>query len=294
MFDSISQDSIRLKSGQAHYHRIDNTGAEESTLAQQPIHFFHATAYPFGSYIDMLHRLSDKHSVFGLAHRGCWEGHSGPKAQVQWHSYADDLIDFLDQKKCGPVVGMGHSIGAVTTMFAAIKRPDLFSALVLIDPVFVAPPIWYMSRLAKLMNKPIPMEAVARRRPNQWNDREEAVAFHQGKRAFSRFTSTSMEAYGHFGIKETDKGFGLTFCRDWEAHIYSSVPYVWRQLPKLNLPTLGLRGVHSDVITEKTWRRWQKIRPNDTLVSLKECGHLLPHERPEECASHIKEFLAAL
>ncbi len=177
-------------------------------------------------------------------------------------------------------------------MFAAIKRPDLFSRVVLIDPVFVAPPLWYMSRLARLLNKPIPMAAVAKKRPNQWSSREEAVEFHRGKRAFSRFTDSSMEAYGHFGIKETDKGFGLRFSRDWEAHIYSSVPYIWRQLPKLTLPALGMRGEHSDVLIDKSWSRWQKVRPQDLFISLSECGHMLPHERPLEVAAHILDFLA--
>ena len=35
------------------------------------------------------------------------------------------------------IVGIGHSLGGVTTMYAALQRPDLFRALVFIDPVFL-------------------------------------------------------------------------------------------------------------------------------------------------------------
>ncbi|WP_299977485.1 alpha/beta hydrolase [uncultured Pseudoteredinibacter sp.] len=287
MYQRIKEIANDMHHGKGHFNELlsEKEGAET-------IHFYHATGYPFGSYADLLSRLADDYNIFGLAHRGCWEDQAEPNSSIAWHNYADDLIEFLDRQKRGPVIGMGHSIGGVTTMFAAIKRPDLFSKIVLIDPVFVAPPLWYMSRLARLLNKPVPMAAVAKKRPNQWASREEAVNFHRSKRAFSRFTEKSMEAYGHFGIKETDKGFGLRFSRDWEAHIYSSVPYIWRQLPKLKLPVLGLRGEFSDVLMDKSWGRWQKLRPQDQLFSLSEAGHMLPHERPLECAEHIKEFLS--
>ncbi|GAA6150919.1 alpha/beta hydrolase [Pseudoteredinibacter isoporae] len=286
MYQRIQEQRSEMIHGKGHFHEV-----RAKRDAADTIHFYHATGFPFGSYADLFSRLAEDNTIFGLAHRGCWEDQAEPESSVAWHNYADDLIEFLDKQKRGPVVGMGHSIGGVTTMFAAIKRPDLFSKIVLIDPVFVAPPLWYMSRLAHLIKKPVPMAAIAKRRPNHWSTREEAVNFHRGKRAFCRFTDVSMEAYGHFGIKETDKGFGLRFSRDWEAHIYSSVPYIWRQLPKLQLPVLGLRGEYSDVLMDKSWRRWKKLRPQDQLISLAECGHMLPHERPLECAERIRDFL---
>lgn len=290
MFHSIIEEPISLSSGNAHYHQIQ----QQNTPELEPIHFYHATAYPFGSYADLVLRLAQEQArdIFGLAHRGCWNEHSGPQKDTEWEDYADDLIEFLEKKNCGPVVGIGHSIGAVTTMFAAIKRPELFSKLVLIDPVFVAPPIWCVSKLMRTINRPNPMAAVAKRRPNKWSSREQAVDFHRGKRAFSRFTDLTMEAYGHFGIKTDDEDFSLRFDRDWESHIYTTVPYIWRHLPKVNVPVLGLRGVHSDVINDKTWQRWGRMRPQDKLVALDKCGHLLPHEQPAECAVHIQEFLA--
>ena len=39
------------------------------------------------------------------------------------------------------VIGVGHSLGGVLTLYAAIRRPDLFRALVFIDPVFLPPAV---------------------------------------------------------------------------------------------------------------------------------------------------------
>lgn len=286
MYQRILEKRSEMKFGRGHFNEIKSPVEQAQT-----IHFYHATGYPFGSYADMLGRLADDYNILGLAHRGCWEGQPAPDSSVAWHNYADDLIEFLDQQKRGPVIGMGHSIGGVTTMFAAIKRPDLFSKIILIDPVFVAPPFWYMARLARLINQPVPMVKVAKKRPNQFASRQEAVDFHRAKRAFSRFTDLSMEAYGQFAIKEAERGFTLRFCRDWEAHVYNSVPYVWRQLPKLKLPVLGMRGEFSDVLMDASWKKWQKLRPQDDLHTLAQCGHMLPHERPLQCAELIHNFL---
>ena len=35
------------------------------------------------------------------------------------------------------MIGMGHSIGAIVTLRAALREPTLFRALVLIDPVLL-------------------------------------------------------------------------------------------------------------------------------------------------------------
>ena len=42
-----------------------------------------------------------------------------------------DLAGFLETREVGPVIGVGHSIGAVTTMLCAARRPDLFSCIIL-------------------------------------------------------------------------------------------------------------------------------------------------------------------
>ena len=47
--------------------------------------------------------------------------------------------NFLSQTKPAPVIGVGHSIGAIVTLRAALRDPGKFRALVLIDPVLFVP-----------------------------------------------------------------------------------------------------------------------------------------------------------
>ncbi len=46
--------------------------------------------------------------------------------------YADDLLAVLEELDCGPVIYVGHSVGAMIGAAAAVARPEAFSRLVMI------------------------------------------------------------------------------------------------------------------------------------------------------------------
>ena len=95
------------------------------------IHFAHANGYPPQCYQAFIDPFLKQYQVLGIKHRPLWPSDSGVPSGT-WSQFADDLIAFFDQQGLRNVVGMGHSLGAIATLQAAIKRPDLFSTLVLI------------------------------------------------------------------------------------------------------------------------------------------------------------------
>jgi sigma-B regulation protein RsbQ len=48
--------------------------------------------------------------------------------------YATDAVEVVEALECGPVVFVGHSVSAMIGVMAAIRRPELFSHLVLLCP----------------------------------------------------------------------------------------------------------------------------------------------------------------
>jgi sigma-B regulation protein RsbQ len=50
------------------------------------------------------------------------------------HGHADDLLEILDACSAGPVVFVGHSVGATIGLLAAIKAPERFVAQVMVGP----------------------------------------------------------------------------------------------------------------------------------------------------------------
>ncbi len=273
------------KDGNSHWYEFGGIGPS--------FHFYHANAYPFGTYYQMLNKLSKEFNVFGLGLRPTWEGMAGPLPGIRWTTYADDLISFLDSTGKGPVIGCGHSLGAVATMLAASKRPDLFSHLILIDPVFFTTRLWLSSALTPLrLKKRIPMVAKALGRPYQWDSPKACVDFHRTKRAFSRFPEKVLDDFGAYAVAQDKDGkYRLAFPREWEAHIYATMPYVWAKLKSIRIPVLGIRGELTDTLLPGAWNKWQALRPEDTFTQLPGVGHLAPHEAPEETAAIMSKWL---
>ena len=55
-----------------------------------------------------------------------------PSKYNSFDAFSDDLISLTEELKFGPVVFVGHSMSGMIGCSASIKRPDLFTNLVLI------------------------------------------------------------------------------------------------------------------------------------------------------------------
>ena len=219
---------------------------------------------------------------------------SDPTELTGWDVFADDLIRFLDSQGAKGVIGMGISLGGVTTMYAALKRPDLFSKLVLIEPVFLPWRIILGSQIVpkSIMEKRSPAGA-ARRRRDSHPSRQAAFDRWRQKRAFKRFPDETLWDYVNYGLKDRPDGsVELAFPKLWEAEIFNRPPAVWPKIGRIQQPALGIRGSKSNVLFSKHWQRWQRKQPQATFIEMDGVGHLIPLEDYVGLAEHIKSWLA--
>src|SRR5512141_3526457 len=86
----------------------------------QPLHFLHANGYPPGCYRPLLNRLHIHYHVFGMLLRPLWQD-SSPDEIHNWKPFSEDWLRFLTPPTPPPVIGVGHSIGAIVTLRAALK-----------------------------------------------------------------------------------------------------------------------------------------------------------------------------
>src|SRR5512145_3237061 len=103
-----------------------------------PLHFLHANGYPFFCYKPFLDLLKTEYHVFGMLLRPLWDD-SKPEDIDDWHIFSEDLLHFLNDYNSEPVIAVGHSIGAIVTLRAALHDPSKFRALILLDPVLLLP-----------------------------------------------------------------------------------------------------------------------------------------------------------
>lgn len=68
------------------------------------------------------------HVGAGASDSACFD----PERHADLGGYADDLIEVIEAVGLGPVVFIGHSVGASIGVIAAVRRPDLFQSLALV------------------------------------------------------------------------------------------------------------------------------------------------------------------
>lgn len=256
----------------------------------EPLVFAHANGYPPGSYRRLLQPLAGHFEVTGFRHRPLWSGEPAPP-RADWQQFADDLNHALARTTDRPVWLMGHSLGGVVALLAALREPARYRGLVLLDPVFLGWRQTLALNFAPLGQlRRLPMIRSALRRPEQFADRQAAFEFHRGKRAFRGLSDAVLWDYIEAGTHSEAQGVRLAWSPAWEAAVYSSVPLVWPRLRRLRLPTLGLRGETSDILTPAAMRRWGRLQPGAELDALGG-GHLFPLEQPEATAERVADFL---
>jgi pimeloyl-ACP methyl ester carboxylesterase len=263
------------------------------------LHFLHANGYPPACYLPLIERLRTRYHVSAMHLRPLWPG-ARPKEIGAWHPLSDDLIYFLAEQKYGQIIGVGHSVGAIVTLRAALRHPEHFRALVLIDPVLFPPRVIATYNLIKLLGLAYrihPLIASALKRRRTFDDLELLYQGYRRRHIFRYLDDESLRIYVN-GISKTREGGGyeLVYSPEWEARIYYSSVWrdmdLWWGLPKLKLPTLIIRGAETDTFLAHTARRVEKIRPGTKIVTLKKSTHLVPLEKPQETFETILSFLA--
>lgn len=256
------------------------------------IHFAHANGFPPKTYKQLIADLTQNHHVVAMNARPLWPNSDYHKF-ASWETAADDLIRFLDNQGFKNIIGMGHSFGAICTLIAAQKRPDLFSKLVLIEPVVL--PIWYY-RFTALMPQflvkqinPIVKKTLVRK--ELWPDKETAFKHFRRSRLFAQVSDACLWDYVNSVLEEKDGGVALSYTKEWEATIFLTVINPWKALKNIQHPTLIIRGETSDTIFPKVWKQLKTSTTNAKLTEMADCGHLVPIEKPTELATHIHKFL---
>ncbi len=260
------------------------------------LHISHATGFCAGMYGPLAERLGSRLRVLGMDDRG--HGTTAAPADLRklesWDVFANDLERFFEYLN-EPVIAMGHSRGAVTSMMVAIKRPDLVRAVILIDPTILAPSLnllLLMTQKTRLTGF-IPIVSGAAHRKRVWPDQRTILDAYRAKPSFSSWKDGFLEGYVRHCTEKTEGGT-ITLCCEptWEARCFAVCPTdVWLVLPRLQVPTLVLYGSQSDVFLSSAAKKFRRKVPHAVLQRFEDTSHFVPMERPDETAEATLRFL---
>jgi pimeloyl-ACP methyl ester carboxylesterase len=206
-----------------------------------------------------------------------------------WPRLVEQLIESIKE----PVYGVGHSLGGYLNFLAAVRRPELFRAIVLLDAPIIGPFRGGMLGATKrlgIVDRVTPAGATRDRR-STWQTREEARAHFRTRPLFKNFTDKALDDYVHHGLVEEDGKLRLKIDPLIEYQIYRTIPHdMMRHLRELRVPAAFIGGADSDVVRRV---RLAGMRPKFRLRTVPG-GHLFPFEHPGEAAAAVGELLQEL
>ena len=209
-----------------------------------------------------------------------------------WPHLIEQWIAFLEEGK-EPVVGVGHSLGGYLNYLAAVRRPDLFRAIVLLDAPIIGPFRGSMLGATKrlgIVDRVTPAGATRDRR-SSWPSREEAKAHFRGRPLFRQFADECLEDYVNYALVEREGALHLKINPAIEYQIYRTIPHdMMKHLPKLRVPAVFIGGADSDVVRRV---RLAGMKPKFRMRKVPG-GHLFPFERPRDAATSIAQVLDGL
>ncbi|MBX3066759.1 MAG: alpha/beta hydrolase [Anaerolineae bacterium] len=255
-----------------------------------------ANGFPPESYERSLRALYPDFRVIAVNMRPLWDDATcAPESLKNWTQLADDLLSILDTVTNQPVYGIGHSVGGVATVYAAIKQPQRFRKLALIDPTFLRPRQLMGITLLRIVGRAdrLPFIQGALRRRRQWESKEAAYEHLSKRSLFKRFSAEVMRDFINSTlIPDANGGVTLRITPEWEAQIFKTVATdVWTLPQRLKQPTLVIRGELTDVFTDLSVRLFQRRYPQAQIETVAGIGHLVPHEAPDQVGKLLHDYL---
>ncbi|MEM9085962.1 MAG: alpha/beta hydrolase [Pseudomonadota bacterium] len=255
--------------------------------------FAHATGFHSRTY-DAIIESFPEHRIISVDMHGHGRSEGGPVSS--WQTVIDKMATLLKALNVKKAVGVGHSMGGHVLAHCAGERPDLFTHLILFDPVIFDPAMFKDSASGSGKGEPHP----AIRRKRDFANPEAMMERFRGRDPYSLFETRAFEDYCRFGLTETADGLGyeLACPPEVEASYYGASrtnPGIHEAMTKIEAKTLVVRAKplgKMDFKGSPTWPDLANHIPGATDLPRYDRTHFHPFEDSADAANIIRDFLA--
>lgn len=256
--------------------------------------FLHATGFNARTYRALLQPLGERFHVVALDMRGHGRStlRAGRLGYSSWLRHRDDVVAVLEKHFTAPVTLAGHSMGAIVSLLAAGRRPDLVRGLALIEPVILPPSAYAAATLpfAPLVGRyAFPIARSAARRRRRFPDHATAIRALALRGVFRNFSAETVADYVADGFVEDGDGVRLACKREYEAATFAAHRHdPWAALQRVSGPIVLLRAEHGSTMSAAAMRKFATMKPDARIATMEGAGHMLPMERPDRARAAIE------
>jgi pimeloyl-ACP methyl ester carboxylesterase len=253
--------------------------------------FAHANGFNARSYRTILAPLADSLRILAVDLRGHgrtelplpMEGRTG------WTETRDDHLALLETLDLKGVVLAGHSMGGSISLMAAALAPERARAVVLFEPVILAPELIERSMAGEVLHGPMIEQSLRRRAV--FADRETAYRAYHGRGSFAFWSDAMLADYVADGFRDRDDGQVELACLPaWEASSYGAQGNdVWGALRESRCPVRVFRAEQASTcrLTQDDAAAIDAARIE--VATVPGTNHFLPMQQPEL----VRQALAA-
>ena len=262
------------------------------------IHLLHGTGFSAMTLAAMASQLPSDWSIW-LTDVPGHGGSTQPTTQMpNWQKMANTVADAIYQqanvKEDGPLIGIGHSMGGVLTLLAANKYPDLFSEIILLDPVLFQTEMIVAQQLMRatgLWQQRALVKSVTNR-TKQWPSLAAMQKDIATKAFYQPWHRKVIEDYCQFSTDViAGNGVSLSCAPSWEASIFGSYPKgLWHAVHAIEMPVNILVANKTYFFIPKAVKRAAKANSN---IQWQHFGqhHCFPMEEPVSTAAVITRLI---
>lgn len=264
------------------------------------IHFAHANGVPSKTYSYLFEQLSDDYDIAFIPALGIDPAYP---VDNHWQRLTQQVIDSvshaLSERGQKTAIGLGHSLGALCTLQAAYRAPELFSQVICLDPPMLTGRYamiihWAKRNSPELIDKLTPAGLSSRRR-DVWESREAAAANMRPKPFYRDFHERCFADFIRYGLTDTPDGqVTLTIPKEVEVAVFRTNPSLYWLKPTHppEVPAYLMVGQESVFYHRGTPQDVKSQMGIDFIV--REGGHMFPLEHPDATVQAIKQRIAAV
>lgn len=248
-----------------------------------PVIFLHGTSANLGVWDSVIRELDTGVRSIAIDQRG--HGRSSKPSQGYGAlEYCSDIASLVRELECGPVVAVGHSLGARNAVVLAAQFPELVSGVVAVD---------YTPFVEKKVIDDLQIRVAAGNRT--FGTKDEVKQYLRERYVLIRDDAVLRRAEYGYAYDESSKGYRPLATREaLEATVDGLRSDFDGDVKAIDKPVTLIRGALSRIVSEEALRKTISLRRDFRVVELQNVDHYVPEEEPELIAFEIRKMLDAI